>query len=74
MIDYYIQAATWGQSVTHLHSYATSIFASDWLHTETRVKVLPAFRAVLLVPMARESFPANLLRQMLELAAWMATV
>jgi hypothetical protein len=62
-------------SVTHLHRFGTGIFARDWLRCVHRLESrFGGSQICPLTPVIRECFPTDLLRQMLELAAWMATV
>ncbi len=62
-------------SVTHLHRFGTSIFATDWVRCVHRLESRFGDSQICpLTPIIREDFPSDLLRQILELAAWLATV
>jgi hypothetical protein len=62
-------------SVTHLHRFGTGIFARDWVRCVHRLESrFGGSQICPLTPVIRECFLTDLLRQMLELAAWMATV
>jgi hypothetical protein len=62
-------------SVSHLGRVGTSIYASDWLKCKHKlIEKLGTFHLGPLPPIIRADLPADLARELFELASWFATV